>query len=254
MLGPKETFGSRSFARFVALGLFASTTATPVPSANASESDVCLTLGCIQAAAHILNNLHPERESIDPCEDFDQCKFSARQTSYIRLYSCTTVDVCGGFPVQYPNEEIYATLDSINSANQYILEEIMTRPYPTTGNQSDPDDKAIFDMLVKNYNSCMDNSTTGDAVPKEAQEMIATLAELFPVKDYSSNDTIKQADHESLTDAIVYLTKNGVPLFGEFSTSPDFQNPVSLLDVSMWYAVAQRFLGCYGTLIRIQQG
>jgi endothelin-converting enzyme len=38
------------------------------------EEELCLTPSCSQAAANVLNNLHPDYESIDPCEDFDQCK------------------------------------------------------------------------------------------------------------------------------------------------------------------------------------
>jgi len=120
----------------------------------------------------------------------------------------------------------------MNDVNQYILRQILEKPYPNRGNQSDPDDKAIFDLMVKNYNSCMDNTTIESSEPTEALEMVAKLAELFPVEDYSSNETITEADHQPLADAITYLAKNGVPLFGEFWTAPDSQNPVSALSLS----------------------
>jgi hypothetical protein len=139
------------------------------------------------------------------------------------------LDVCGGFPSLYPDEKIYTTLDDIQRDNSYILREILEKPYLNKGNHSDSDDKVIFEMMVKNYNSCMDNATVESSQPIEVQEMVLKLAELFPVKDYSSNDTFKESDHQALANAITYLARNGVPLFGDFWTSPDFQNPVSHL-------------------------
>jgi hypothetical protein len=37
------------------------------------QNDTCTTRDCIRAAAHLLENMHPEYHSIDPCEDFGQC-------------------------------------------------------------------------------------------------------------------------------------------------------------------------------------
>jgi hypothetical protein len=86
MLQSQKFLGGRNFARALILGLFASTSATPVPPANASQSDVCLTPGCFKAAAHVLNNLHPQRESIDPCENFDQCTSPLSKLLRVLLY------------------------------------------------------------------------------------------------------------------------------------------------------------------------
>lgn len=36
-------------------------------------SDLCVTPQCINAAANILGNLHPNWESLDPCDKFDEC-------------------------------------------------------------------------------------------------------------------------------------------------------------------------------------
>jgi hypothetical protein len=60
-------------------------------------------------------------------------------------------------------------------------------------------------------------------------EIIQDLAELFHVEDadYTSNETITEKDYDALANATVYLARIGVPLFGEFWTVADMQNPVS---------------------------
>jgi hypothetical protein len=36
-----------------------------------AKDEVCLTPACVQAAAHVLGNMHPNYKEIDPCENFD---------------------------------------------------------------------------------------------------------------------------------------------------------------------------------------
>ena len=55
----------------VALGFSLSTTdkqsSKGVPSKNTSDTEICLTPSCVEAAAFILQNIDPD---IDPCTDF----------------------------------------------------------------------------------------------------------------------------------------------------------------------------------------
>lgn len=50
-----------------------------------SPTNICLTPQCITAASTILQNLHPNYATIDPCTNFDQCK--------LRVSSCS-LSVC----------------------------------------------------------------------------------------------------------------------------------------------------------------
>lgn len=37
------------------------------------NTSLCVTPECVTASSNILQNLAPNYQSIDPCEDFDQC-------------------------------------------------------------------------------------------------------------------------------------------------------------------------------------
>ena len=46
-----------------------------LPGALASN-ETCVTPDCIKAASHILQTLHPDYKSMDPCNNFEQCMSS----------------------------------------------------------------------------------------------------------------------------------------------------------------------------------
>ncbi|CAO2652691.1 Nn.00g021020.m01.CDS01 [Neocucurbitaria sp. VM-36] len=190
--------------------LLSFTSATPILSRSATgQNDLCLTPNCVRAAAHVLNNLHPNYESIDPCENFDQY-------------------VCGGFPTRWANTETYTTIEEVGEINKYVLRSILEGPYPSQGN-STGDDETIFNMLVTNYNSCMNNETIEAAGLGEIPEIIAKIAELFPVEDYASGESFSEKDHDALSSAIIYLAELGVPVIGEFWTVADTQVPDTMV-------------------------
>lgn len=83
-------------------------------------------------------------------------------------------------------------------------------------------------MLATNYNSCMNETAVNSSAIGGVPEIITKIDELFPLGEngYSSNDTITEQDFDSLASVIVYLSKIGVPVFGEFWTVADPQFPV----------------------------
>lgn len=64
-------------------------------------------------------------------------------------------------------------------------------------------------------------------------QIVAKVTELFPVDvaDFVSNATLADHDFDAMADALVYLSRNGVPVFGEFWTGPDSQVPVRLKSI-----------------------
>ena len=83
-------------------------------------------------------------------------------------------------------------------------------------------------MVVTNYKSCMNQKNTNNSSLADIQAMATEVTELFPVDDadYGTNKTMTEKDQEGLAKAIAYLSKRGIPVFGEFWTTPDNQNPV----------------------------
>ena len=81
----------------------------------------------------------------------------------------------------------------------------------------------------------MNNETVEANGLGEIPEIIAKLAELFPVEDYSSSELLSEQDYDAFASAIIYLAEIGVPVFGEFWTIADTQVPVST--ISYFYCV-----------------
>jgi hypothetical protein len=85
-------------------------------------------------------------------------------------------------------------------------------------------------MLVTNYNSCTNETAINASALGGIPDHIKQITELFPVgdDDYSNNNTLTEQDYDSLASVITYLSKIGVPIFGEFWTISDPQFPVRL--------------------------
>jgi hypothetical protein len=52
----------------------------------------------------------------------------------IRSFSYSILDVCGGFPRRWPDEDYFGTFDEVGVANKYILKTILDSPYPKNAN------------------------------------------------------------------------------------------------------------------------
>ena len=125
-----NTYGG---AFILGLGTFASS--TPILTRSPTgQNELCLTPNCVRAAARVLNNLHPNHESIDPCENFEQCmRFS--DPTLLHANQINT-DVCGGFPSRWPNSETYTTLQEVGEINKDVLRSILEGSYPKNENVS----------------------------------------------------------------------------------------------------------------------
>jgi hypothetical protein len=79
-------------------------------------------------------------------------------------------------------------------------------------------------------------------------EIVSNITSLFPVSeaDLTSNATLVEEDLSAMADAIAYLQSIGIPVFGEFWTTADTQNPVS--DICYKYNVILTD-GCQDVLV-----
>ncbi|KAK8012772.1 endothelin-converting enzyme [Apiospora marii] len=177
---------------------------------SGSSPSVCLTPTCVKAAAHVLDNLHPDYKSMDPCNDF----------------------------AQY--QKYMETLVEIANTNRETLRSIVEGPYPQANApaKSTPDDKANFDKLVLSYEACMDSKSDNTSGLAGLAGITAKITQLFPIDDadYLSNSTITEQDYDSLAATIAYLSSIGIPVFGEFSTGLDNQNPDVYIPYFGFYA------------------
>ncbi|KAI0126161.1 hypothetical protein BJ170DRAFT_462683 [Xylariales sp. AK1849] len=167
----------------------------------ANSSSLCLTPECVQAASRILQNMAPNYQSIDPCEDFD-------------TYTC------GGYPARFPKEPSYTTGGEMNDVNSYILKAIIEGGYPTTS-ESTPDGQNIYKKLQQSFATCMDT----DAVLAEADsgrvEILSQIVTLFPVEDsdYSTNATMTYGDYDAFAKVQIYLNTVGIDAILKYDIS-----------------------------------
>ncbi|KAI3326189.1 Metalloprotease [Xylariaceae sp. AK1471] len=182
-----------------------------------ADTGLCLTPACVQVAAHILSNLHPNYDAINPCEDFDQF-------------------TCGGFSSQHLNQPDVSTLDDIQAVNSYFLKDVLNGTYPIT-QDSTPDDEEIFSLLKQDMAACMNVNAINASNLAGIPDIVSRVIELFPVGD-SAEDNVDPQTYDDLANTIAYLASVGVPVFGDFWTFSDMQNPdttVPLFSISYLY-------------------
>ncbi|KAI0153005.1 Metalloprotease [Xylariaceae sp. FL1272] len=168
-----------------------------------TNSSLCTTPGCLEAAANILSNLHPNYQAIDPCEDFD-------------LY------VCGNYPSRYQeigfdNADVIG--GEIQGENNRILRVVLNDP---PGAEADPEDVVLYNMMLQDYTACADAVTIASNELGQLPAMISKVIALFPV-DYTANETISEKHYDHLASAITYLASIGTSVFGDFGTYQDMQ-------------------------------
>lgn len=184
---------------------------------------LCLTPACIIAASNIIQNLAPNYQSIDPCDDFDQY-------------------VCGGFPTRFPDKKNLGVLEIAIARNHDLVHLLLDGDYPASSEvrcnlsseqnsfaetkQASPDGKAIFAKLQNNYLACMDTASIQAEGDRGAKAIFDHVAELLPAPDL--NATLSIHDYESMADLQVFLNTLGVDLFMGYRTSADTGFSVSL--------------------------
>ncbi|KAI1260352.1 Metalloprotease [Xylariaceae sp. FL1019] len=168
-----------------------------------TNSSLCTTPGCLDAAANILKNLHPNYQAIDPCEDFD-------------LY------VCGNYPSRFQelgfdNADVLG--GEIQGENNRILDVVLNDP---PGAEATPEDVVLYNMMLQDYTACADAVKIAANGLGQLPAMISKVIELFPV-DYTSNETLSEKHYDDLASAITYLASIGTSTFGDFWTYQDMQ-------------------------------
>ncbi|KAI0186909.1 Metalloprotease [Astrocystis sublimbata] len=203
-----------------------------------TNTSLCTTPGCLDAASTIISNLHPDYGSIDPCEDFD-------------LY------VCGGYPdrdLGVDNPDVLSA--DIQNQNDLILSVALTTP---PGPEADPEDAALFNKMSVDYQTCLDSSKIAANGTPGLPTIIARVVELFPV-DYVSNTTLSEQDYDSLASAITYLASSGISTFGDFWVYQDVKGDPThnipffgLVDISRLDQPAAEPMnaGIYSTLLNM---
>ncbi|KAJ4301723.1 hypothetical protein N0V90_003816 [Kalmusia sp. IMI 367209] len=117
----------------------------------------------------------------------------------------------------------------VDAANKLVLRSILENSDPPHANTSE--ERSIFYMLITNYNSCMNNNTIEESGFGQLPQLLQNISSIFHIEegDYLSNTTMKERDYDAFAQAIVFMTKHGIPLFGEFWTTPDYQNPDTVI-------------------------
>lgn len=193
------------------------------------SSNVCLTPQCVTAAADIIQNLHPNYANIDPCDKFDHCKGTPWLFEENLSNIIVPPVVCGGWPQRFPAEENPEALGRLQYANIHVVQTLLGNENPAL----EGDDKEMFNVLQKNYLSCMDEQAINATDPQGLLSLVSNVTQLFPLGDggYTSNDTMAgEGDLDAFADATAYLASIGVALFGDFATFQDMKNPVRSSD------------------------
>lgn len=90
------------------------------------------------------------------------------------------------------------------------------------------DDEDVFNMVAGDFAACLDVDAIEKGGLAGVPEIIAQVQKLFPIEGYASNKTLA-GDYEKWADALAYLNSVGVPVFGDFGTIVDVQNPESMI-------------------------
>ncbi|KAJ3565729.1 hypothetical protein NPX13_g7393 [Xylaria arbuscula] len=151
--------------------------------------------------------MHSDYKSIDPCTNFD---------AY----------VCGGYPENHPFEAT-DTLTDLQNQSKDIIVQLLTHPYNPQSDATS-DDEDVFNMVADDFAACLDVNKIEKSGLAGVPGIIVEVQKLFPIDGYASNETLT-GDYEKWADALAYLNSVGVPVFGDFGTIVDVQNPESMI-------------------------
>ncbi|KAK5653682.1 hypothetical protein OQA88_8712 [Cercophora sp. LCS_1] len=165
----------------------------------AANSSLCLTPACISAASHLVWQMAPQWDKMDPCTDFEKM-------------------VC--YRYQEQNFEDKGIALVIMDQNRRVLREILELPYEEAVHyQSVPwkstfpinsIDEANFDMLRRAYDTCLDTEAILETDRAPLKGLVSELTSLWPVVPSDTKTTVGKSDYEGLTEAIYYLADLGL--------------------------------------------
>ena len=165
---------------------------------------MCLTPGCVLAAAELLNNISPTYEQIDPCDDF-------------RTY------VCGGWDLKHDlrADQGGAFTGTIMRENsELLLRHILEAPFPQA-NKVPSVDEQNFGKLQDAYGACMDETKIKKKGSAPLLDLLFRIEELFPAgRPHSGVDTfvapmqqqksLWYSRERELSNTIAYMMSIGV--------------------------------------------
>ncbi|KAL8709903.1 MAG: hypothetical protein Q9225_007376, partial [Loekoesia sp. 1 TL-2023] len=210
----------------IALITFIALNHTPVP--DQPEDPICLTPACVVASAGILENMSPNYQNIDPCEDFNMF-------------------VCEGWEQRHdlrPDQGSVSSGSVMYEKSQQTLRHLLESPYSASqlaSSSSESADKAIFHKIQSAYDACIDESTIKRTGSAPLLEVLRKVGEYFPV--HTSHDDFKAFpqppkrqqeglayDGESqLTKTVAYLASIGVDALVAFDVDADEKDPDSVV-------------------------
>ncbi|KAL7629545.1 hypothetical protein AAE478_001066 [Parahypoxylon ruwenzoriense] len=172
-----------------------------------TNTSICLTPACIQASAHLYNNLSPNFRNIDPCTNFEEV-------------------VCGGFRERHVIPEGRNDVresDSMDDANYVLMRHILESPYNTTWDSPGSVDEQNFKKLVTGYNACMNETAIRAQGIQPLVSFLENITESFPItpEEYGRSDTFSSKDYKSFSKTYLFLTQHGIDPFLGLSVSLD---------------------------------
>ena len=178
---------------------------------------ICLTPACVLAAGGILQNMSPNHQRLDPCEDFSRY-------------------VCEGWE---QNHDLRLDQDGVSSGSvmyensQRILRHLLEAPYsdlPTMRKQASAD-RAIFSKIQSAYDACMDEDAIQKAGSEPLLDVLRKIEEYYPPSPTSpkfanqQQKSLLDTRDYRLTNTITYLVEIGVSAFVDFSIDADEKDP-----------------------------
>ena len=135
-------------------------------SLSLETGSICLTPGCVLAASEIIQNMSPNLEAVDPCQDF-------------RTY------VCEGWDIKHDLREDQSDLFTgtiMHDDSQLLLRHVLESPFPKALMAKDTTsvDEENFDKLQKAYNACLDESKAKAIGSAPLLDILLRIEELFP--------------------------------------------------------------------------
>ncbi|KAK3341885.1 hypothetical protein B0T25DRAFT_488889 [Lasiosphaeria hispida] len=199
-----------------------------------ANSSPCLTPACLQVSSLLLNQIAINWDKMDPCTDFDKM-------------------VCSRYTeVNGDNSNFFTQL---TGPNNRILRTMLESPYEkavgfqaVSWNDTFPRnsiDEANFNILRRDYLSCMDTDAIVALGAKPLTDLLGILNGIWPIDSKDVKTEISKSDYDSINQAVYFLEDLGVHAFATPKVAVDPENPKSSLIAIMKPDVYQKNTSTY---------
>ncbi|KAK0731960.1 hypothetical protein B0H67DRAFT_640281 [Lasiosphaeris hirsuta] len=179
-----------------------------------ANSSLCLTPACLQVSALLVNQIAINWDKMDPCTDFDKM-------------------VCSRYTETNGDDSTIFT--KLRGLNHRVLRTMLESPYEkAVGYQTIPwnntfprnsVDEANFNMLRRDYLSCMDVDAIEALGGKPITDLLGSLNGIWPIDSKDLKTKISKPDYERINQAVYFLEDIGVNTFTTSGILPDRENP-----------------------------